>query len=163
MKFAGLGIGASIKFVLGRVDSTDHRPRRLAGIVQGVVTGIANRLVSVVVSLLSVPLTIGYLGQERYGVWALVGSLLAWFRLADIGISNGLTNVIASALGIERPDLVRVYISTAFAVLSAIATVLGLIVALAWPWMDWVELFSIKTKLAQSEVGPAMAASIMFF
>jgi O-antigen/teichoic acid export membrane protein len=113
--------------------------------------------------LLSVPLTIGYLGQERYGVWVLVGSLLAWFRLADIGIGNGLTNSIANALGTERPDLVRIHISTAFALLSAIALVLGLPVAFAWPWIDWAGLFGVQSELARAQVGPAMAAAVTFF
>lgn len=163
MKLVGSGISASLKLTLNNVDEADHRPRRLASIIQGAVTGIGNRLVGVAVNFLSVPLTIGYIGQERYGVWVLLGSLMAWFRLADIGIGNGLTNAIASALGSERPDLVRVHISTAFALLSASALFLGLIIALAWPWIDWPGLFGVKSELARDQVGPAMAATVTFF
>ncbi len=158
-----MDIAASIRFALGKVDSADHRRRRWIGIVQGVITGIANRFIGVAVSLLSVPLTISYLGPERYGVWALVGSMLAWLRLADLGIGNGLNNAIAGAIGMDRPDLVRAHVSTAVAVLSGIAMALGLAVLAAWPWIDWNSLFGVKSAVAQAEVAPAMAAAIVFF
>jgi O-antigen/teichoic acid export membrane protein len=160
---AELDISASLRFVLGNVESADHRHRRLVGIVQGVVTGLASRLVGIAVNFLSVPLTIGYLGPERFGIWSLISSLLVWVRLADFGISNGLNNAVTGALGSDRPDLARTHISSAFAALSVISLVLCLVIALAWPWIDWNALFGIKSELARAEVGPAAAASLVFF
>jgi O-antigen/teichoic acid export membrane protein len=158
-----LSIPASFAAAFGRFEGSDVRRRRVASIMQGLLTGVANRIVGVAVSLLSVPLTIGYLGSERYGVWTLISSLLAWLNLADLGIGNGLTNAIAGALGSERPDLVRAHVSTAFAVLAATALIMGAIIALFWPVIDWVHIFNVKTASAQSEIGPAMAAAIAIF
>jgi O-antigen/teichoic acid export membrane protein len=158
-----LSIGSSLRIALGRAEITNHPHRRLASIVQGVVTGLASRVVGIFVSLLSVPLTIGYLGPERYGVWVLLSSLLAWVRLADLGIGSGLTSAIARALGSERPDLVRAHVSTAFALLTAISVVLGLFVVLAWPWIDWSAIFGINAEDARLETPPAVAASIAIF
>ena len=162
--FAGLKrIAAVLKFLVGRVDSVDPRRRRLLAIVQGVVTGLANRFVGILISLISVPLSIGYLGPERFGVWVLIGSLLAWARMADLGIGNGLTNSLASAFGAERSDLARTHVSTAFAVLSAIALTLGAAVLFAWPWLDWPHLFGVHSALARAEVGPAIAVAVVIF
>lgn len=158
-----MSIGSSLRIALGRAEITNHPHRRLASIVQGVVTGLASRVVGIFVSLLSVPLTIGYLGPERYGVWVLLSSLLAWVRLADLGIGSGLTSAIARALGSERPDLVRAHVSTAFALLTAISVVLGLFVVLAWPWIDWSAIFGINAEDARLETPPAVAASIAIF
>jgi O-antigen/teichoic acid export membrane protein len=158
-----LSIGSSLRIALGRAEITNHPRRRLASIVQGVVTGLASRVVGIFVSLLSVPLTIGYLGPERYGVWVLLSSLLAWVRLADLGIGSGLTSAIARALGSERPDLVRAHVSTAFALLTAISVVLGLFLVLAWPWIDWSAIFGINAEDARLETPPAVAASIAIF
>ncbi|MDR3415938.1 MAG: polysaccharide biosynthesis C-terminal domain-containing protein [Nevskia sp.] len=158
-----MNISAALRFALGKIDSVDHRHRRLAGIVQGVATGLASRLVGVAVNLLSVPLTIGYLGTERFGIWTLISSMLVWVRLADLGIGNGLNNAIAGALGAERPELARTHISSALAMLSAISLTLGVIIVLAWPWIDWNGLFGVKSALARAEVGPAVAAAFVFF
>jgi O-antigen/teichoic acid export membrane protein len=119
--------------------------------------------VGFLVSFLSVPLTIGYLGKERYGVWILLASLWAWVRLADLGVGNGLRTAVASALASGRPELVRSLLSTAFALLCTIAAVLGLVAAVAWPWINWVALFGITTEEARAEVGPAIATSFAFF
>src|SRR5574341_1512330 len=40
--------------------------------------------------LAAVPLTLGYLGQERYGLWATISSFLVLLQFADLGIGNGL-------------------------------------------------------------------------
>ena len=158
-----MDISTAFRFAFGRVDGADHRRRRLMTIVQGVVTGLANRVVGVAVSLLSVPLTIGYLGPERYGVWTLLGSLLAWARLADLGIGNGLINAIATALGAERPDLVRAEVSTACALFSAVALALGLGIAVAWPWIDWDAVFGVTGDVARAEIRPAVAVALLIF
>lgn len=42
--------------------------KRSRTVVRGTVTAIVHRTISVIVGLVSVPLTIGYLGGERYGV-----------------------------------------------------------------------------------------------
>jgi O-antigen/teichoic acid export membrane protein len=158
-----LSIAASFAAAFGKYEGSDVRRRRVVSIVQGLLTGIANRMVGVAVSLLSVPLTIGYLGSERYGVWTLISSLLAWLNLADLGIGNGLTNAIAGALGSERPDLVRAHVSTAFTVLTAASLIMGAVLVVFWPMIDWVHIFNVKTASAQNEIGPAMAAAIAIF
>lgn len=75
-----------IRLLFHEIKSEDLRRRRLLGIVQGAVTGFGSKLVGVLVAFLSVPLTIGYLGPERYGAWVTLGSLLAWLQLTDFGL-----------------------------------------------------------------------------
>ena len=158
-----LSIPASFAALFGRFEGSEVRKRRVASIIQGLLSGVANRMIGVVVSFLSVPLTIGYLGPERYGAWTLISSLLAWLNLADLGIGNGLTNAIAGALGSERPDLVRAHISTAFAALGITALIIGAFIAVIWPMFDWVHIFNVQSASAQSEIGPALAAAIAIF
>lgn len=154
---------AAARYAFGAPTATGHRERRLSGIVQGVVTGLAARGVGVAVSLVSVPLAIRYLGAERYGVWALIGSLLAWAQLADFGIGNGLTNALTTALGQDRIDQARQHISTAFAVFGAIALVLGAATAAAWPWLHWSAIVGVHSRVGRAETGPAIAVAIGLF
>ena len=156
-----MSVGETIRLVFLRVDGGDHRRRRLVGLIQGVVTSLGNRVIGILVSFLSVPLTINYLGQERYGIWITLGSLLAWLQLTDLGMGNGLTNAVTTAVGQDRHDLVRVHISTALFVLTVIAFATGVIGALAWPWIDWGAVFGVQTPLARAEIGPAMAAALI--
>jgi O-antigen/teichoic acid export membrane protein len=140
-----------------------HQSGRVASVIRGVATGLASRALGICVALLSVPLTITYLGTERYGIWVLLSSLLAWVRLADLGIGNGLTNAIANALSLGRRDLVRMHVSTALALLSTIALFLGLLIVGAWPWLNWADYMGVTSDLARAEVKPAVAISIGIF
>ena len=160
---ANLTINTLSRFATRGMVSTDRHRKRLISIIEGLLSRLAGRLIAVVVSLLSVPLTIGYLGPERFGVWTLLGSLLAWLRLTDLGIGNSLTNAITSALASERPDVARDHVSAAFALLSAVSLFLALIIALVWPWIDWNKLIGVKSELAQAELRPAIMASIVIF
>ena len=158
-----LSVPGVARLLFGRITSADHRRRRLLGIIQGVVTSLGNRVIGVLVSFLSVPLTIGYLGAERYGAWVALGSLLAWLQLTDFGLGNGLTNAIATAAGRDRPDLVRMNVSNAFALLLGIGAVVALVAGFAWPHIDWSSLFGLTTTAARDEIGTAAALALGIF
>jgi O-antigen/teichoic acid export membrane protein len=149
--------------LFSRIESVDHRRRRLLGMLQGVVTSLGNRIISVIVSFLSVPLTIGYLGAERYGVWITLGSLLAWLQITDFGLGNGLRNAVTTAAGQEKPELVRTHLSNGLLLLSAVASAVGITVAVAWPFIDWNGLFGVTSQAARAEVGSAVGAALAIF
>jgi DNA methylase len=48
-------------------------------------TSFVAQALNIVISLVSVPLTLRYLGQERYGVWLTISSLLAWVARLVMG------------------------------------------------------------------------------
>jgi O-antigen/teichoic acid export membrane protein len=57
----------------------------------------AARAIGLLTSLISVPLTYRYLGPERYGIWMVLFSFIAAMGFADLGIGNGLMNVVLEA------------------------------------------------------------------
>jgi O-antigen/teichoic acid export membrane protein len=123
-------------------------------------TSLAGRGVGVIVSLISIPLTITYLGSERYGVWVTISTFLAWLNIADLGLGNGLTNALSESYGQNRSDTAQHYVATAFWMLVGVTLVLGSILALVWPWLDWPALFNVYSPEARAEVAPAIAMAI---
>jgi O-antigen/teichoic acid export membrane protein len=49
--------------------------------------------------LITVPLTVRYLGPERYGAWMSLSALMVFLRLSDLGLGNGLVGAISQAEG----------------------------------------------------------------
>lgn len=156
-------LGKAFRLLFLRIEGGDHRHRRVLGILQGVVTGLGNKLLGMLISFLSVPLTIGYLGTERYGAWVTIGSLLAWMQLTDFGLGNGLGNAVTTAAGQDRPDLVRMHLSNGFVLQTGIAAGIGLLAALAWPFINWSAVFGVTNPDTLAELGPAMALALAFF
>ncbi len=111
---------------------------------------------SAVTTLLSVPLTIVYLGPERYGLWLTVSSTIAMLTFADLGIGNGLVTKLAEADGRNDLATMKKLTSSAFAILSAISALLSVALVVACPHIDWSRLLSLKSSVARTEVPTAV-------
>ena len=70
-------------------------------------------------NIIIVRLTLDYLGQENYGIWVTLASVLTWFGYLDFGLGNGLRNKLAEAFAKDDLHLARVYVSTTYAVFSS--------------------------------------------
>ncbi len=72
------------------------------------------KLATALILFVSVPLTLSYLGPERYGLWMTIGSVVTLLSFSDFGIGNGLVNAISEAHGKQDRELAREYVSSAF-------------------------------------------------
>jgi O-antigen/teichoic acid export membrane protein len=85
---------------------------------------VATNLWAIVVSIVAVPVLIGGLGPEAFGIWALLLAFSAttgWFSLADFGVGVASSNALAAAEASGSVDRRSVLISTTicyFAVLG---------------------------------------------
>lgn len=148
---------APIDSNLGR-SSARYRKVLLGGIAGGGAKAIA-----VATTLISVPLTVRYLGTERFGMWMTVSSVLALLSFADLGIGNGLVSAVARCDGRgDRQELRRV-ISSSFFLLSGVAALLLAAFCLVYPHIRWSSVFGIHSGPAAQEAGPAILALIACF
>lgn len=134
------------------------RRASLSAAASGVAKGVA-----LVTTLVSVPLTLGYLGPERFGVWMTLSAIIALLGFTDLGLGNSLLNGVAHAAG--RNDLagIRVNVSNGFLMLLGVAAVFGLAFALLYGQIPWVHLFNVASPEAQAEAGPAAAVLVACF
>lgn len=112
---------------------------------------LAGRLLSTAITLLSVPLTIGYLGAERYGLWITASSAVAMLSFADLGIGNGLLTSIAEADGRQDRQELRKLVSSSFTTLAVVAAVLACLLVVLVQSLDWGRLLNLSTPLARAE------------
>lgn len=119
--------------------------------------------IGVLTALISVPLTFNYLGSERYGLWLVISSVIAVLGFADLGIGNGLINLISEAHGEEDHEKARDYVSHAFFMLSTVGLIIGSVFALLYPLVPWQRIFNISSAAAIAESGPAMAVFMACF
>lgn len=121
------------------------------------VASILARGISLLTLLISVPLTLNYLGTERYGMWMTISSVVAILSFADLGIGNGLMNAISEANGMDDRMAARMYVSSALGMLSALALGLAVLFCLAYPFIRWETIFRVSSPEAVAEAGPAIA------
>lgn len=136
------------------------RNKRIA--LSGAVAVLA-RCVQVGSTFLSVPLTLKYLGVERFGLWMTISSVLAMAAFADFGIGNGVLNTVAKAFGEDDAVAIRRAVSSGFVILSFIATCVLLCFCLAYPFVNWAGMFRVVSPLAAKEAGPALFIFVVCF
>lgn len=121
------------------------------------------RVARIAVSLITVPLTLHYLGTERFGLWMTISSILAMANFADFGIGNGVINTVADAYGKDDQEEIRQVVSSSFAVLALIALVLLSGFFLSYRFISWGNFFNVTSTQARNEAGPAIAVFALCF
>ena len=124
------------------------------------VAAIAARGLLLAATVFAIPLSVGYLGVERYGIFVALTSLTAMLLFADLGLGNGLMNVISDALGRNDRSTAQRSVSSATFMLIGVAILLVAIAILIYPLVDWSALFGASTPETAAEVGPAAAVLI---
>lgn len=104
--------------------------------------------ISVLSSLIVVPLTINYVSKYEYGIWLTISSLVAWLSFFDIGIGNGLRNKFIEAIEKGKHRLAKVYVSTAYAMITIIVLIVWLIAVVASKFIDWCEVLNAGRHLS---------------
>ena len=126
-------------------------------------TSAAAKGIALVTTAVSVPLTLGYLGSERFGIWMTLSALIALLGFTDLGIGNSLLNGVAHAAGREDRTLIRANVSSGVAMLLAVSAGFGLLFAAVYRFIPWDRVFNVGSAGALDEAGPAAVALVGCF
>ena len=77
--------------------------------------------ISILIMLIMVPLLINQLNTEKYGVWVTFATFITWFTFFDIGLGNGLKNILATKLANNDISGAKRAISTAYICISILS------------------------------------------
>jgi O-antigen/teichoic acid export membrane protein len=108
------------------------------------------------VLLISIPLTIHYLGAERYGMWMTIASLVAMLSSADFGIGFGLLNMVSESYGKEDWEAAARYVSSGFFSLLVVGSSILAGAFLVYPHVQWQRWFNVTSAVAAREAGPTL-------
>jgi O-antigen/teichoic acid export membrane protein len=136
---------------------------RYRRMVRAVVVGFFSKGLAALIGLLTVPLTISYLGPERYGIWMTISSLLIWLTVADAGVASGLTNALSGAYAQQRRDLEQRYVATAIWLLIGLAAIVGLGSTLLLRGLNLQRLLNLSTPAVAHEAYLALIVALAVF
>ena len=142
-----------LKSIINKGDSRSVNAKK------NILTSFLIRGGSIVVSLILLPLTIHYVNPTQYGIWLTLGSIIGWFGFFDIGFGNGLRNKFAEALAKGQHKLARIYISTTYAILSIIISVVLILFLCINPFLNWAKILNAPSGM----IGELTRLSYIFF
>ena len=117
----------------------------------------------ILVSVVSVPLTVGYLGGERYGAWVTIASVLTFLSITDLGLAASLTNALGKAQAEDAHNRGQRYVSSAFLMLSLIAFVILILASTLAPRIAAFLFPNLQSSVTQAEIIPAVMIALSIF
>jgi len=108
---------------------------------KNVAASFAIKGVTIIISLILVPLTISYVNSERNGIWLTLYSMVLWLNLFDIGFGNGMKNKLAEAKAMGNMELAQKYVSSTYAIMAIICVILFVLFCIINPLLHWDWLF----------------------
>lgn len=120
---------------------------RTSIVLKNVTISAIFKLLSILLSFIMVPITLEYLNKARYGLWAALSSVLAWFFIFDIGIGNGLRNKFIELKAKGRLSEIRNYISTTYFLFSVLAFIIIILFYFINYFIEWGELLNAPDDL----------------
>jgi O-antigen/teichoic acid export membrane protein len=136
---------------------------RLRRVFWTATTSALAKAVNTLTILVSVPITLGYLGTERYGLWMAITSIVAFLGFADLGIGNVILNLVSESNGRNDVEAARKCISSALFMLIWISAGLACLFVFIYPHVGWDQFFNVSSSIAKKEAGPAVAIFVACF
>ena len=142
-------------------NKTKDNNKRTDKVKKNIVGSFVIKGVSMLVSFLLVPLTIGYVSSELYGVWLTISSVLTWLCFLDIGFSQGLKNKLTEA--IAQDDYIRgkSLVSTCYFLMFLIFIPVCIVMEFLIPLIDWTSLLNVSAQY-NDEIVKAMYVLVAF-
>jgi len=119
--------------------------------------------ITILCSVIMIPLTINYVNPERNGIWLTLYSLIFWFNLFDIGLGTGMRNKLAEAKALGNNELAKKYISSTYAIVGLISLGIFVVFSLVNPHLDWIKILKNVSVSYANEVSGLVWISVLSF
>lgn len=149
--------------LLAHLRSRVQADSRLSSIWKGGVSGIASKGLTMLVSAVTLPLTVRYLGKLEYGIWVTVSTSVVMLAVLDLGIANTLTNFISKAFAQGDEAMAQKYFATALWITVGIAAIFGACGTVVFRWVDWASLFRLHDPLIAIQARRCVGIAFLFF
>lgn len=120
------------------------KSERSQNAVKNIIISLIVKGVSVLSTMLIVPLTIGYLNPTQYGIWVSIYSIIAWVGFMDLGLGNGFRNKFAEAKANNDILLGQQFVSTTYFALTIVAISLLTVGLTINAFVDWAAMLGVS-------------------
>ena len=103
------------------------------------------RIGGILANLMVIPVTLKLLGQEKFGIWVTLLTVINWVSFFDMGIGNGLRNKVTESLSHSQKEKAREYVTTAYVVMGGAVMAAALLYLMISRTISWDTVFNSKS------------------
>lgn len=135
---------------------------RSAIVKRNILGSLVVKGISILVTLLLIPLTLDYVSSELYGVWLTISSIMIWLNFFDIGFTLGLKNKLAESIALQDWAKGKSLVSTTYFMMIVIFLPLCILLEICVPLVNWASLLNIDSHY-NLEIEKAMHILVLCF
>lgn len=129
---------------------------------KNIILSLMIKCISIAVSFFLVPLTLGYVDSELYGIWLTLSSIITWLQFMDIGFTNGLKNRLGEAIALNNWEKGKALVSTTYGMMILIFVPICIVSTILIPYINWADFLNINP-IYNDDVCNAMYVLIICF
>lgn len=122
----------------------NNKDSRTKNVINNIIGSLFIKGFSIIISLMLVPMTLGYVSSELYGIWLTLSSIMMWLNFFDVGFTLGLKNKLAEAIALEDYDKGKSLVSTTYFMMSIIFIPLCVILIILIPYIHWGHFLNVS-------------------
>ena len=134
---------SEVKRIIKIIAGSDVRSKNMT---KNSIIMLISKGITILIGFFLLPLTVGYVDSETYGIWVTISSMAAWLSIFDIGLGNGLKNKFVEFRAKEDNFQVQKYVSTTYAMLCFIFVPLLCIFLIINPFINWETILNVHTE-----------------
>ena len=140
-----------------------HTVQRNRRLLLSISTTILAKFISIGSTLITMPLTLNYLGAEGFGVWMVISGFVGFLGFTDLGVGMGLQNALSRAYGQDDFVSPKHYITNAYLMVSGLAASLAILLIVVFAILPVEDLFKINETAALNDAVMALEYSLLAF
>jgi O-antigen/teichoic acid export membrane protein len=149
---------------MSSTSSADSAARRRENAIwQGAATSVVAKAVSALCLLAQVPVAVGYLGTELFGLWMTLTSVLSLAAFADLGVGAGVQNEAGTLLGREQRAGIKATCANGLALLAMVALALVIALLAIWQWLPWENWLNLTDPSVKADARQGLLVLVILF
>ena len=119
-------------------------------VIQNILASFFIKGWSGVMQLLLVPLTLACLSNYEYGVWMTISTMLVWIESMDIGLGNGMRNMLATYRAEGYDEKAKQVVSTCFYSLALFMLFVGIILYVIEHYINFYAFLNVDANVVNN-------------
>jgi len=119
------------------------------------------QIVQMFTAVVSVPLVLNAVGNERYGLWMTLSSILLFVTFSDFGMGIGMQNILTYAKAIDDREKIKKAFNTTLSFGFVLFLILLLVAYLLLPILNLSVLFKYQDPSIAKDILPTTQAVII--
>jgi len=144
-------------------NSDEHAAKRNTRLLLSITTSVLAKLIAMGSTLITIPVTLSYLGAESFGVWMVISGVVGFMGFTDLGVGMGLQNALSKACGQDDNISSKYYIVNAYLIVTALASCLALLLLAIFTLLPVESLFRIADNSLLTNAVTALKCSLLAF